>query len=205
MEVNSQQLWQDIQESIYKISKALIHLLEIYEGFGPFIGILLPFIEALLPFLPLVAFIFANVAAFGLVNGFIYSWIGASMGAIVVFMLTRKLSHIKLFALVRRNKQFTQLTQWVDKHGFGPLFILICLPFSPAFLINIVAALSRITLRQFVLAVLFGKSIMVFSFAYIGTTFLSFTERPLRALLFVCFIIALWFIGKSIERLFTKE
>src|SRR5690625_692576 len=185
MEVSVQNLYETIQKHINTLTDSLVHLLDMYEELGPIYGVLLPFIEAPLPFLPLIAFIFANVVAFGLIKGFVYSWIGASLGAIVVFFMTRKLQHTRFFSFVKRNKQFNKLMKWVEARGFSPLFILICLPFSPAFLINVVAALSKVRSTQFILAVLFGKSIMIFSIAYVGTTLFEFSERPLRTLVFL--------------------
>lgn len=76
-----------------EIEEFIQQLLNQYEGLGPLPGILLPFIEALLPFLPLMVFVLANAAAYGLLKGFLYSWIGACVGAILVFLLMRKLSN----------------------------------------------------------------------------------------------------------------
>src|SRR5690625_6623904 len=62
-----------------QLDEYIMQLLQDYERLGPLPGILLPFIEALLPFLPLVVFVFANAAAYGLLKGFLYSWIGSSL------------------------------------------------------------------------------------------------------------------------------
>src|SRR5690625_7258531 len=59
----------------------IMELLNSYEALGPLPGFLLPFIEAFLPFLPLFVFVIANAAAYGLLEGFLLSWAGASTGA----------------------------------------------------------------------------------------------------------------------------
>ena len=46
----------------------IMELLNNYESLGPLPGILLPFIEAFLPFLPLIVFVLANGAAYGLLK-----------------------------------------------------------------------------------------------------------------------------------------
>ncbi|MUV36566.1 putative membrane protein YhjE [Lentibacillus sp. JNUCC-1] len=74
-----------------ELDEYIFQLLNDYESLGPLPGILLPLIEAFLPFLPLVVFVIANGAAYGLVKGFLWSWIGASGGAIGVFLLVQKL------------------------------------------------------------------------------------------------------------------
>ncbi len=104
-------------------------LLKSYESLGPIPGILLPFLEAFLPFLPLVVFVVTNVAAYGLLEGFLLSWAGASAGAVMVFIVVRRLGNTRFFKWIRRNKQVTKVTHWLDRHGFGPLFLLLRFPF----------------------------------------------------------------------------
>lgn len=183
----------------------IIKLLSDYEQLGPLPGILLPFIESILPFLPLLLIILANSAAYGLVKGFLYSWIGTSLGSILVFYIIRILGDKRVFIKIRKNRQVKKVTVWVDRHGFGPLFLLLCFPFSPSSVINIVAALSHIRISQFVLAVILGKSVMVFSISYIGVSLISFTQNPFKTIL-VCVGVGLfWIIGKYIEKKLTKR
>jgi len=183
----------------------VIELLEKYESLGPLPGLLLPFIEAFLPFLPLFVFVMANSAAYGLLKGFIYSWLGASLGAICVFLTVRKLSSWKYIATFKKHKQVEKVTKWVEERGFGLLFILLCFPFSPSAIINIVAAFSNISFRRFTLAVFLGKSVMIFSLAYVGVSFFEFTKHPIKTSIIVGCIILFWFLGKWIERLFFKK
>lgn len=80
----------DFQQDILKEKEFMEFVQELladYEKLGPLPGILLPFIEAFLPFLPLFVFVLANGAAYGLFEGFLYSWIGASFGSLGVFLL----------------------------------------------------------------------------------------------------------------------
>src|SRR5690625_92453 len=124
-------------------------LLVFYEALGPIPGILLPFIEALLPFLPLMAIVLTNAAAYGLLKGFLYSWIGASLGAITVFLIIRHFREIRLLKWIHSNKQVQRVTGWIERRGFGPIFLLLCFPFSPSSVINFVAALSGVSFFQF--------------------------------------------------------
>lgn len=180
-------------------------LLKDYEQLGPIVSILLPFIEALLPFLPLIVFVFVNTATYGLFKGFLYSWIGATLGSIVVFIIIRRLGRNHMFKKIRENKQVAQVTGWVTDHGFGPLFILLCFPFSPSSIINVVAGLSYIRLQQFVLAVVLGKAVMIFSLAYVGANVFSFMEHPIRTSVIGLSIVLFWMLGKYIEKRLTNR
>lgn len=180
-------------------------LLDKYENLGPLPGILLPFIEAFLPFLPLFAFVMANSAAYGLLKGFFYSWLGSSLGSIAVFYMIRKFGDKKLLVKIKTNRQVNQVTSWVERHGFGPLFLLLCFPFSPSSLINIVAGLSNVSKQQFILAVLLGKSVMIFSIAYIGTSILEFAKNPTKTIVVTICISIFWMFGKFLEKRFLKR
>ncbi|SDL99455.1 Uncharacterized membrane protein YdjX, TVP38/TMEM64 family, SNARE-associated domain [Sediminibacillus halophilus] len=183
----------------------LMQLLKTYEGLGPLPGILLPFIEAFLPFLPLVVFVLANAAAYGLLEGFLFSWIGASAGALCVFMLVRKLGNKRFFIWLRKNKQVERVTEWLERHGFGPLFLLMCFPFSPSSVINIVAALSKVSFQQFVLAVLLGKTVMIFTIAYVGDSIVSFAQNPVKTIVVGVCILLFWIFGKFLEQRLQRK
>ncbi|MEW4223648.1 TVP38/TMEM64 family protein [Rossellomorea marisflavi] len=183
----------------------IMDLIQQYRSFGPVPGILLPLLEAFLPFLPLFVFVLANANAFGLWFGFLFSWIGASAGALLVFMLVRRYGEAKLFRFLKKNKQAARLTQWVDRHGFGPLFILLCFPFTPSALVNVVAGLSRISIAQYMLAVITGKMVMIFTISFIGYDIVSLVKQPIRTVIVGAIIFLLWFVGKRIEAHLNKK
>lgn len=183
----------------------VIEILDKYEKLGPIPGILLPFIEAFLPFLPLFAFVMANSAAYGLLKGFLYSWLGSSLGSIAVFFIIRKFGNKKLLMKIKNNRQVIHVTSWVERHGFGPLFLLLCFPFSPSSIINVVAGLSNVSKQQFILAVLLGKSVMIFSIAYIGSSIFEFAKNPVKTIIITICIIIFWGLGKLLEKKLIKR
>lgn len=174
-------------------------LLESYRDFGPLAGILLPMIEAFIPVLPLVAFILANAAAYGLWAGFFYSWLGSCVGSLLLFALVRKFGRHRFFTFLNDHPKVRQAMIWIERRGFGPIFVLFCFPFSPSALITVVAGLSRISKRQFILALLLGKVVMILLISYVGHDLLSFVQKPLKTALAAGVIFLLWYIGKRIE------
>lgn len=177
-----------------------LQLLDQYEGLGPLPGLILPFIEAFLPFLPLIVFVLANAAAYGLLEGFLVSWLGASIGAITVFFIVRKLSNKKWIRKIRHKKQVRVVTSWVERRGFGPIFLLLVFPFSPSAVINVVAGLSKVDMKQFALAVLLGKSVMIFSISYVGSSIMEFAENPIKTIVVIIVVILFWMLGKLVEQ-----
>jgi uncharacterized membrane protein YdjX (TVP38/TMEM64 family) len=183
----------------------IMELIQQYKALGPFAGILLPMLEAFLPFLPLVVFVMANANAFGLWFGFLFSWIGAAAGALLVFVLVRRYGDTRVFRFLRNNRQVKRLTRWVDKHGFGPLFLLLCFPFTPSALVNVVAGLSSISIAQYMLAVLTGKMVMIFTISFIGYDIISLVKQPIRTVIVGAIIFVLWLVGKQIEIRLNKK
>ena len=176
-----------------------------YRSFGPIPGILLPMTEAFLPFLPLVVFVFANATAFGLWWGFLFSCAGAVGGAFLVFLIIRRYGQMRLFRILQRHKQVQKLMNWVDNHGFGPLFLLLCFPFTPSAIVNIVAGLSKVSPIQYGLAVICGKMVMIFMISFVGYDIVSLIHKPVRTIIVGVVIFILWFVGKRVEVRLNKS
>lgn len=183
----------------------IMEVIEEYRSFGPIPGILLPMLEAFLPFLPLVIFVMANANAFGLWFGFLFSWIGASVGALLVFLLIRKYGQKRFLNFLKRNPKVQKLMAWVERHGFGPLFLLLCFPFTPSAVVNIVAGLSKISIYQYMLAVFTGKMVMIFTVSFVGHDLKSLITQPFRTAIVGVVIFILWLVGKQIEIRFNQN
>jgi len=183
----------------------LMELIQDYRSFGPIPGLVLPIIEAFLPFLPLFVFVTANASAFGLGWGFLFSWIGACTGALLVFSIVRKYGQKRFLSFLKNHKQVKRLVDWVDRHGFGPLFLLMCFPFTPSAVVNIVAGLSRISIYQYGVAVFAGKMVMIFSISYVGHDIPSLIHNPKKTIILGIVIVILWYIGKRIEAHLDKK
>lgn len=196
--------WRRLAEND-QLFEYVIRQLEQLERFGPLPGILFPLLEAFLPILPLVAFVLANSVVYGLFRGFLYSWLGSVIGAICVFLIIRRLEDKRFFRAIRRQKQVKKVVIWVEEHGFGPLFLLMCFPFSPSSIINVVSGLSNVSKQQFILAVLLGKSVMVFSIAYVGSSIASFAQNPVKSIVVGGCILLFWILGKYIETRIQKK
>lgn len=175
-----------------------------YEALGPIIGFLLPFIEAFLPFLPLVVFVVANASAYGLLWGFLLTWSATVAGSYCVFLLVRYFRDTKL---VRRltEKRLRKLIHWVDTNGLSPLFVLICLPFTPSVLVNVVAGISNIKKVNYFIVLFAGKCAMILFISYIGYDLRELLTSPLKLILSIVAIVVMWALGKFFERRLNKR
>jgi len=183
----------------------ILELIKKYRSFGPIPGVVLPMLEAFLPFLPLVVFVIANASAFGLWLGFLVSWIGTVTGSLLVFLIFRNYGQKKLLRFLHKNKQVQKLMEWVERHGFSPLFLLLCFPFTPSAIVNIVAGLSKVSLGQYTLALMGGKLVMIFTISFIGYDVVSLIHKPLRTAIMAGVVFVLWIVGKRIEARLNKS
>lgn len=172
-----------------------------YRTFGgPFIGLLLPFLEAFLPFLPLVVFVVANANAFGLWLGFLLSWLGSVAGSYVVFLIVRHFGKHPKLRFLTGGKKVQKLIQWVDMNGISPLFVLLCFPFTPSVLVNIVAGLSHIRKEFYLIVLLAGKFVMILGMSVLGYDLKALLTSPVRLVIAAVAIMILWWLGKLMEK-----
>lgn len=183
----------------------IIELTQSYRAFGPLIGFLLPFLEAFLPFLPLFVFVFANATAYGLWLGFLLSWLGTVVGAYAVFLIVRKYGQARFMNFMTRHEKVQKLIRWVERNGFGPLFLLLCFPFTPSALVNLVAGLSNISRHYYLLTVMAGKFVMVFIISFVGYDIRALFTQPLRTAIVIAVIVILYVVGKIFEKRLHKR
>lgn len=173
--------------------------LDRYSALGPLPGIALPLLEALLPFLPLVVFVVANASAYGMWAGFLYSWIGACLGSLLVFYLARKFGNKYGDRIRKRFPKSEKFFGYVERRGFTPIFLLSCFPFSPSALVNISAGLSRMPVHTFLVSIALGKAVMIFTLSFLGHDLKAMADNPWRIAVAVIILIALWLGGRKLE------
>lgn len=188
-------------ESIREIftEEYIKNFLEQYRALGPLPGILLPFLEAFFPFLPLVIFVAGNALAYGFLFGFLYSWIGVTLGSITVFFIIRKFARNRFIKFLMKYDKLQTTMHWFERRGFGAVFLLYCFPFTPSALVNVVAGFSQMNPISFILSVSMGKMVMIFIISYIGHDFFGLLKSPLELVVVCTLIFLLWLGGKYLE------
>lgn len=180
-------------------------LLKRYSSLGPIPGIILPMIEAFLPFLPLFVIVAANASAYGLWLGFAYSCIGSVLGAFFVFLIARRFGYRVNQYLSKKHPQAERFFSWIKERGFTPLFLLYSFPFTPSFVVNLAAGVSKVPLRVFLPALSFGKSVMILMMSFIGHDWKGFVFHPWRLILLGICLFCLWYIGKRVEKYYQLQ
>lgn len=136
------------------------------------VGMLIIISESIIPALPLSVFIAINIIAFGPITGYIISWIGTMIGCTISYYFFKKIRLIAYKKIYKYNKLINFINK-VDKIKFSNLVLILAMPFTPAFSINIAAGLSQMEYKKYFLALLCSKIFIVYFWAFIATTFLE--------------------------------
>ncbi len=180
-------------------------ILEALGIYGPILGCLLICVESILPFLPLSAFITLNFLAFGNVMGFIISWFFTVLGCFISFSIFRKKVK-KWFDKKREKKQkLNQIMQSLEKINFSQLVVILAIPFTPAFLVNIAAGLTKMSYKRYLFALIIGKIFLVYFWGYIGVSLLESFQNPIVFLRVGILLLIAYIISKIVNNKFKLD
>lgn len=169
-----------------------------------FIGLISCFLESFLPVLPLIGIISANAIILGLFKGMVISWIGSSLGTILLYLIVIKFKD-KIYIKNIKSKKINNIMEWIKKQGFKLLFIAYSCPFIPAFLITIAAALSGKEVKNFIPAMLTGKFVMFLIISYPTSDINAFIRSPLKITFFIFLVFLTWKIGNKVNSRLDKN
>lgn len=164
------------------------------EALGPISGVILILLESIFPVLPLSVFIALNIIAFGSFFGYIISLVSTIIGCLGSFFLFRSCFQKKLYNYIKKkdSASLEKMMKTISNISFSNLVLLIAIPFSPAFLINIAAGISKIAKKKFFFALIIGKSVMVYFWGYIGKSLMeSLTDITVLIRISVLLLISL--------------
>lgn len=155
-----------------------------------FFGFFVIILESIIPILPLALFIAINMIVFGNLVGFIISWIATTIGCSISFFIFRKGLSKKIYKNIDNKPKTKKLMNIVSNISFSKLVVIMAIPFTPAFSINIGAGLSKMEYKKFLLATIIAKISVVYFWGFIGTTLVeSLTDiGVLIKLIFILFI-----------------
>lgn len=168
------------------------------SNFGFLSGFLLIVIESILPILPLAVFIALNIITFGQLFGFLISWIATVIGCMLAFYICRKLKY-KYAKKYENNTQINRVKTYINKLSFSNLVIILSVPFTPAFAINIGAGLSDIDPKRYFLATFIGKVPMVYFWGFIGKSLLESITDPYTIAQISIMLIVAYLVSKLVN------
>lgn len=173
--------------------------------FGPILGCFCILIESIVPILPLFVFITINFLVFGNIIGFIISWIFTILGCLLSFTLFRKKIKNWFDGKIENNEQFKKIMKMIGVIKMEQLAVIIAIPFTPAFMINIAAGLSKIPAKKFIAALLIGKIFLVLFWGFVGTSLIQSLTHPIALLKVIILLIVAYLTSKIVSKKFNFD
>lgn len=145
--------------------------------------------------IPLILVITINLALFGFIQGFLWSWFTSVAGAYIICVSVRFI--FKNRVMKRFNPEHIKK---IEQNAFKYVFRARVFPFVPTSLINILAGLSSVHYKPFVLATALGNFIYFFVLALIPAGLLSADINLYMLAVLVIFVFGLYFVFKRIYK-----
>ena len=138
------------------------------NSFGKLAPIIYIIIFALVPLtlFPDSIIAIAGGLIFGLVKGYIYTAIGAILGATLSFYISRKLG--RNFVKKLTKEKLDNVEEMINSNGFFIIFMLRLIPLFPFDIISYGAGLTSVKYKDFILATFLGTIPGILVFTNIG-------------------------------------
>lgn len=171
------------------------------QQFGIPFGILLIILESIIPILPLGVFVAFNMMAFGNFLGFLISWTSTCVGCILSYFIFSKLFSKYLLGSMSKRRKLDKVVDAIRNIKFSKLVLIIALPFTPAFLVNIACGLTNVSFKKFLYSVLIGKLSIVYFWGYIGKSLLE-SITDINTIIRLCVLLGVTYL---ISKLINKK
>ncbi|MEW6777296.1 MAG: TVP38/TMEM64 family protein [Bdellovibrionota bacterium] len=124
------------------------------EKLGPWgpAGLIAGYVLGTIALVPGSAITLATGALFGLLEGTIYVFIGATLGSIAAFLIARYLARGWIEGRIAKDERFTAIDRAVGKQGLKITFLLRLSPAVPFNFLNYALGLTRVTLRDYMVS-----------------------------------------------------
>lgn len=148
--------------------------------------LLIMIIQNTFTIIPLLLMITINFTLFGFVNGFIWSWLSSVLAAIIIFIAVRYMFQDWLLTKFKH-----ELIEKIEKKGFVYVFQARIFPFVPTSFVNILAGLSSIHFKDFLLGTVAGNFLYFFVLSLIPAGLFSakLNEYILGTILVLCLLL----------------
>ena len=188
---------QEVFSNFYDLIMNFIAYLGVY---GPILGCFLIICESILPVLPLFVFITMNTIAFGKIIGFIISWICTIIGCTIAYFLVKKLGYNFIEKHISEKNILKKALNYVKKLNLSQLTVIMAIPFTPAFMVNIAAALSGIPYKKYFVCLLISKIFLVYFWGTVGTGLIESLKHPENLIIILVMVILAYIFSKIVSR-----
>jgi len=171
--------------------------------FGVWAMVVSFFVDVLINALSVLPSIFistANGVLFGVIPGIILSWLAETVGVVISFLLMRTLLRESAEKLIKKSPYLKKLDDFSGENGFKMMLIARTIPYFPSGILTALGAVSKISVRDYILSNLIGKFPSTALEVIIGHDVVMLEENMLRLTVIVAIATAvyggMWYLHK---------
>ena len=173
--------------------------------YGPLLGSLFIVLESIIPPLPLFVFITINFIAFGYVFGFIISWVCTIIGCLISYFLVKKFLRNFVVDKIKNVNLLTKCMNYIENLSLTKVTVILSIPFTPAFMMNIAAGLVNMNFKKFFIAILISKIFLVYFWGFVGTSLVESFQNPTSLITVVVMMIIAYVMSLAIKKVFKID
>ena len=200
-------------EWIYEFEETLMEFLNGLGIWAPFLSCIFIFLEGILAFLPLFVFVTVNILSMsslvgsflGSILGIVLSWIFCVFGSFTMFLGTRRLFGKKFRNKIAKNIKANKFMNIIDKLSYSQIVLIVSIPFSPSFFINLGSGLSKINEKKYFFALLVGKFAEMIFLGYVGVSLIECLTQPLALIKVAIIMIVGYLFSIGINKKFNLD
>ncbi|WP_045221066.1 TVP38/TMEM64 family protein [Desulfonatronum thioautotrophicum] len=183
------------------MTESIIELLRQYGMYAALVSIGLNILVTIIGVFPTFFITAANIALFGFWMGAFISFLGESLGAITAFLLYRAGFRSSAQAALTDYPQAQTLVNAQGREAFQLIFLLRMLPFAPAIVATLGAAVGKVSLGLFAAASTLGKvpALLMEAYAVYEVTRFQLTGK------IIIMVLAVWLAYDVYVRLQRKR
>lgn len=189
----------DVFSGFYNFIMDTIDAMGVY---GPLLGSLFIVLESIIPPLPLFVFITINFIAFGKILGFIISWICTIIGCLISYFLVKKFLRNFVVRKIKNIDLLTRCMNYIENLSLTKVTVILSIPFTPAFMMNIAAGLVGMNFKKFFIAILISKVFLVYFWGIVGTGLVESFQNPSSLITVVVIILLAYLVSLVIKKVF---
>lgn len=173
--------------------------------YGPLLGCVFIILESIIPPLPLFVFITLNFVAYGKLVGFIISWICTCIGCFLSYFLVKKFLRNWVLKKIKNVDLLTKWMSYIENLSLSKVTVILAVPFTPAFMVNIAAGICNMDFKKFSIAILISKIFLVYFWGVVGTGLLESLHNPRSIITVILMMVVAYLVSLIIKKVFKID
>lgn len=173
--------------------------------YGPLLGCVFITLESIIPPLPLFVFITLNFVAYGKLVGFIISWICTCIGCLLSYFLVKKFLRNWVLKKIKNVDLLTKWMSYIENLSLSKVTVILAIPFTPAFMVNIAAGICNMDFKKFSVAILISKIFLVYFWGVVGTGLLESLHNPRSIITVIVMMGVAYLVSLIIKKVFKID